>query len=347
MPTLLQTENQKPPKTEHKIALSSSEIANIWGAYLNDTMAVCTIGTFLSHVEDQEVRSVLEFAMQTSQAHVKKLKSFFIEEQFPVPQGFSVEFDVNPQAPRLYTDDFYLFYIQNIGKLGMELYTMNLSNSARLDMCEYFTECLSESAKLLNKATETMLSKGTFIRAPFIPKPKIVEFVEKQSYLAGWFGHIRPLNVVEMSNIYFNLIQNQLGRTLLMGFAQVAKSPKVRDYMIRGRDIADKHVEIFGSLLSVEFLPSASAWSTLPTDSTVAPFSDKLMMFHTSLLNSAGIGHYGISVGQSPRRDLGANYVRLAAEIGAYAEDGANLMIENRWMEQPPQAVNRDELGKK
>jgi hypothetical protein len=168
-----------------------------------------------------------------------------------------------------------------------------------------------------------------------------VEFVQKQSYLDGWFGHKRPLNVLEMSNIYYNLIQNQLGRTLLIGFSQVAKSKRVRDYMVRGRDIADKQVEIFGSLLSSEFLPSASAWSTLPTDTTVAPFSDKLMMFLTASLNSAGIGHYGIGLGQISRPDLGAVFIRLTAEVAAYAEDGINIMIDNGWMDGAAAASDR------
>jgi hypothetical protein len=81
--------------------------------------------------------------------------------------------------------DFYLFYIQNMRKIGMEGYTLCLSNSARLDMCVFFTECLSESARLYNMATEVMLSKGTFIRAPYIPESKKVEYVQKQHYLAG------------------------------------------------------------------------------------------------------------------------------------------------------------------
>ncbi|AGK53207.1 DUF3231 family protein [Bacillus sp. 1NLA3E] len=342
----MQTENPDSPQTEHKVELSASEIANIWQSYMNDTMAICTIGTFLSNVKDQEVRSVLEYAMQTSQAHAQKLKSFFNEEQFPVPDGFSVEHDVNSEAPRLFTDDFYLFYIQNIGKIGLTAYTINLSNSARLDMCEYYTECLNESSTLLNKATEIMLKKGTFIRSPFIPKPKVVEYVQKQSYLAGWFvTQRRPLNAIEIANIYYNLIQNQLGRTLLIGFSQVAKSEQVRDYMVRGRNIADKHVEVFGSILSKEYLPSASAWSTLPIDSTIAPFSDKLMMGHVAALNMAGIGHYGMSIGQSPRRDLGTHYARLLTEITAYAEDGANIMIDNGWLEQPPQATDREKLA--
>jgi len=334
------------PATEHKIEMTSAEVANIWSAFMNDTLAVCMLGSFLSHIEDQEVHAVLDGAMKISQTHVQKLKSLFTEEKLPIPDGFSETKDWSPGAPRLFTDDFHLFYLQNLGKQGLELYAMSLANSARLDICEYFTECLSESAKLFNKATEVMLNKGTFIRAPYIPPAQKVEYVQQQHYLAGWFGHRRPLNAIEMSNIYFNLIQNQLGRTLLMGFSQVAASKQVREFMVRGRDIADKHVEIFGSLLSQEFLPSASIWDTLPTDSSIAPFSDKLLMFHTTALIANGIGRYGKSLGLSARRDLAANYVRLTAEIVQYTEDGANIMIENGWLEQPPQATDRDQLVK-
>ncbi|WNF35103.1 DUF3231 family protein [Bacillaceae bacterium IKA-2] len=252
--------------TNHKIELTSAEIGSIWTNYMSDTSAICTIGSFLDHVEDTEIRAVLKIAERLSKSHVQKLESFFNEEQHPIPHGFTVKNDINKEAPRLYTDDFFLFYIQNLGKMGMEFYTMSLSSSARLDTCEYFTECINESARLFNKATEAMLKKGTFIRAPFIPAAKNVEYVQKQSYLAGWFGQHRPLNAIEMSQIYDNLIKNQLGRTLLLGFCQVATSQKVRDYMIRGRDIADKHVEVFGSLLSKEFLPSASSWDTLVYD---------------------------------------------------------------------------------
>ncbi|MEW9673695.1 DUF3231 family protein, partial [Ammoniphilus sp. 3BR4] len=32
-------------------------------------------------------------------------------------------------------------------------------------------------------------------------------------------------------------------------------------------------------------------------------------------------------------------------EVGQYAEDGVNIMIDNGWMEQPPTAPSRDELA--
>lgn len=269
-----------------------------------------------------------------------------MKSKFRSPDGFSQQSDRIQGTPRLFTDDFYLFYIQNLGKIGLEGYTFALANTGRLDVCEYFTEYLNESARLLNKATELMLSKGAFLRPPYIPLPKKVEYAQKEGYLAGWFGGRRPLNAVEISNIYLSFIQNQLGRTLITGFSQVANSKQVREYFVRGRNIADKHVEIFASILGEDFLPSASSWSTVPTDSTMAPFSDKLMMFHVSALSAAGIGHYGRSLGTSPRHDLGVAFTRLTAEIAAFADDGAKLMIEKGWLELPPSAVDRNELAK-
>jgi len=90
---------QDPPQTENKIPLTSSEVASIWQSYMNDSMAICTIMQL--HVEDKEIGSILTYAMSLSQSHMNKLTSFFKEEQYPIPQGFSVEADVNKEAPRL------------------------------------------------------------------------------------------------------------------------------------------------------------------------------------------------------------------------------------------------------
>jgi hypothetical protein len=84
----------------------------------------------------------------------------------------------------------------------------------------------------------------------------------------------------------------------------------------------------------------------MPTRSTEAPFSGKLMMFQIAALNSSGLGYYGASLGASPRRDIGAAYVRLMAEIVEFAEDGANLMIDNGWLEKPPSAPDRKALAR-
>jgi hypothetical protein len=46
------------------------------------------------------------------------------------------------------------------------------------------------------------------------------------------------------------------------------------------------------------------------------------------------------------RHDITVMYARLTAEFGLFGDDGSNNMIENEWMEQPPQADNRKELAR-
>jgi hypothetical protein len=71
------------------------------------------------------------------------------------------------------------------------------------------------------------------------------------------------------------------------------------------------------------------------------------MMFHIALLSATGMGNYGQSMATSTRRDLATHFSRLLAEVGQYAEDGANLQIKHGWMEEPPQSKSRNELIKK
>lgn len=57
-----------------------------------------------------------------------------------------------------------------------------------------------------------------------------------------------------------------------MGFAQTAESAEVRRWMERGVRIADKTIEIFGSILTKNNLPTSMTWDTLVTASTSPVF---------------------------------------------------------------------------
>ncbi|RIX59271.1 DUF3231 family protein [Paenibacillus nanensis] len=62
--------------------------------------------------------------------------------------------DLNIEAPRLYSDSFYLGYIMNFGKQGMAIYSFAIAVTSRKDIREYFTECLASSTELLNRSGE-------------------------------------------------------------------------------------------------------------------------------------------------------------------------------------------------
>ena len=87
---------------------------------------------------------------------------------------------------------------------------------------------------------------------------------------------------IEISNLYANFQRNALGVATLIGFSQVAKSKEVRQFLIRGKEIASKHCEVFGSIMREDDLPVPLLFDTEVTDSTTYTFSDKLMMFYTT-----------------------------------------------------------------
>ena len=194
---------------------------------------------------------------------------------------------------------------------------------------------------------DLLLSKGLFTRSPYLPNMTEVEFVKKQEFLWDILRDKRPLNASEIGNLYADFQRNALGAAVVTGFAQVAQSKDVKNYFIRGIEISQKHLKLFAHKLEESNLPIPTLWTSDVTASTTNTFSDKLMAFFTTTLISFSIGYYGIGIASSPRIDLGVLYNRLSAEIQLFAEDGANIMIQNKWLEQPPMAADRDELRNK
>ncbi|MDQ0223785.1 hypothetical protein CHH83_09480 [Bacillus sp. 7586-K] len=333
-------------ETEHNIRLTSAELSSLWSNYLMDSMSICVFTYFLEKVNDSEIKPIIKQALKMSSEHIEIIKKIFSAEGIPLPKGFTDE-DVNPHAPKLFQDTFLLNYVKHMTKGGLSLYGAILPNIVRKDIREYYSSCLASTTELYNETTSILSSKGIEIRPPFIPYPKDVEFVEKQSFLAGWFGEQRSLTGQEIMNLFTNIQTNKLGEALVIGFGQVAGSVKIRDYMLRGKEISKKHIAIFSKYLNADDLPSPMTWDHEVEASTEAPFSDKLMMYHVGVMNASSVGNYGVAISMSQRRDIASVYVRLSAEIGKYAEDGINIMIDNAWLERPPQNIDRDALIKK
>ncbi|MFE8695910.1 DUF3231 family protein [Cytobacillus sp. FJAT-53684] len=334
--------------TVHHPQLTSAEIACIWTAYMNDSMSKCVLGYFLNVVEDEDIRPIIQLAYDISFAHLEKLNHIFRKENLPLPTGFT-DSDVNLNAPRVYTDSFMLQYITHMARVGMLGYSGFITMGARKDIKAHFMAGLHETADLFDKSTEVLLSKGLYIRAPYIPYPTETDFVDSKQFLSGFslFNKQRPLNAVEIAHLYMNGLTNQIGSKLSLSFAQTSPNKDVQKWMLRGKDISQKHMKIFADALTSNDVPAPVSADVSITDSTTPPFSDKLVMFHMSLLSAAGTGNYATSAAASQRTDLVLNYERLSLEVALYAKDGADIMIKNEWMEQPPTTSDKEKLAKK
>ncbi|MGG4470166.1 DUF3231 family protein [Paenibacillus alvei] len=334
------TKLNKPP-------LTSAEQGNLWNFYIANTMSHCMFQPFLTNVEDKRIKAIIKDSDVLSQRIIDRVTILFQADNIPLPVGFSAEKDVNLSAPRLFSDEFYLEYIDMMYKLGIIFYSITLPNTSRLDIRQFIVEIMRDAATLSNQVTELMHEMGIHVRPPNIPAMDAAEMVQRQSFFNGFFGDKRPLTGIEISQLFANIQFNTMKTVLLLGFSQVAKSEDISNYFIRGKHINIKQNSVFSNVLKSEDLPLTMPSQFNITTSQTAPYSEKLMLFHISNLSSAKLRNFGDSIAVSPRHDLGSIYLRLMVETSNYAEDGGNLLIEHNWMDKPPHNIDRNLLAKK
>jgi hypothetical protein len=112
-------------------------------------------------------------------------------------------------------------------------------------------------------------------------------------------------------------------------------------------NIAYSIVQELGHKLAEENINVSPTWDSDVLNSTTPPFSDKLIMYHIAAISGLSIGIYGTSLGTVSRRDLGSLFMKILTAAIAYAEDGANLMIENQWLEEPPHSLHNISIAKR
>lgn len=160
-------------------------------------------------------------------------KNALEKEGLPPPHGYTDE-DVDPSAPRLYADPFYLQYIFNKLRIALNINNRALSTSTRPDIREFYARCCDSSTDVLQKSVDLMLNMGIYTRPPYITVQKTVGNVKKQTFLRGFLGETRPLLAQEISGLYLGARINNFGKDILLGLRQVVKSKQGRDYLIAG-----------------------------------------------------------------------------------------------------------------
>ncbi|UJL46150.1 DUF3231 family protein [Virgibacillus sp. NKC19-16] len=332
---------------EQNIPLTSSEIGALWTGYMHDSMSTIILSFMLKHIDDPEIKPVVQYAYDLSSSHLETLESIFKNENYAIPNGFT-EQDVNMNAPWLFTDVFCLTYVNHMARVGLLEYGGFLAISYREDIRDYFSQGVNEVTNLYNQSLEIALRKGVNARHPYIEVPKETDNVDNKKYLSGLnpFSDKRPLNAVEISHLYLNIMTNSIGTKMCLTFAQTSPLKEIQDFMLRGNEVSNKHIKIFTDTLMENDIQTPDVTDVAISESTTPTFSDKLMMFLMTLLMSAGIGNYATAGAASQRSDLMINYQRLSLEVSKLAKSGADIMIKHNWLEQPPGTKDRKKLAK-
>jgi hypothetical protein len=115
---------------------------------------------------------ILEFALQLAESHVIKITQFLKSANFQIPIGFT-ENDVNVNAPRLFSDEFLLFYSYIMTIHGITAYSLAFTNSEREDLQNYFFVCAVTSKELFQKVIELAKKEPKYASVPSVPSPHV------------------------------------------------------------------------------------------------------------------------------------------------------------------------------
>jgi hypothetical protein len=331
--------------TSRSAPITSSELANLWMAYQEKTMIVRVLEHFIEHASDEE-KQLLQSHYNSALNNIEMITSILQQEGAVVPIGFTAS-DVHKGVPKLYDYMFDIMYLHMMTKVEMSLYALFTGMSYRKDIEDFFIRLTSESQAMNSQATQFLLEKGVLARPPFVTMPKEVNFVQDKNYMGGlWFSEKRSLNTVEVSLIHHAVETNLIGMQLMIGFAQVASDQEVQDFLAKGMKLSKKIEIDLGEFLRDSFIEPPATHAGKATTSKTAPFSDKLMMYNTSLLASFGLGSNALGGAFSLRSDLPTKMAFIAKDIFTFAQDGGKIMIKNGWMEEPPQIEDRNQLTK-
>ncbi|MFC0270604.1 DUF3231 family protein [Metabacillus herbersteinensis] len=334
-----------------KPAITSSELGVLWLTYQEKTMILRMLEYFIEKADDDKALKIMTDLYKDIDLYVGKIKIIFEDEGAAIPVAFTSQ-DVNKDVPKLYDNGFDIMFVRLLKEISMGLHTLNINMAYREDIVMLFKDLTAITQGAYNSCTQYLIEKGLLARSPYVSMPKTVEFVKEKNYLAGMnpltkLGNKRTLNTIEVAYIYHGIEANVSGLQMITGFAQCANSPEVKKFFNKGAEISKSVVKEMSEVFLEDGIQIPTTSGGNATRSTVAPFSDKLMMYCTSMFCSFSMGGNAVGTAFSLRNDLVAKMGVFTKDIFEFAHEGAKIMIKNGWMEEPPQMAERkDIIGK-
>jgi hypothetical protein len=333
--------------TEARIQLTSTELGTIWMTYQSTSASLVMFDLFKEKTINKEAQNILADYIVECQDIKNKAVDIFNNENAVIPMGFE-ESDIVREAPALFDDFFNIMFLRQMMKLNFGHSAVSLTMSYMKEVNDILKLNFDVANKYYLMTTNFLLENGVLPKPPYVTMPTTVEFIEGRNYMSGSnpLSEKRALNTIEVGYITESIEDNIFGMQMMTGFAQVAKESEVKKYFIDGKELAKKIITELSKILLQSDIQPPSTWAGKATNSTIPPFSDKIMMYLTSIVSSASIGYTALGTSFSMRKDLHLKLGLMSKNIFDFSKEGGKIMIKHKWMEEPPQMEDRNQLTK-
>ena len=76
---------------KYNIQLTTPEITALWTTYIQNSATICFYKHFLQHIQDSEIKPIVEEALVLEQLYIKNIEAIFIEDDSPSLKVFQTK----------------------------------------------------------------------------------------------------------------------------------------------------------------------------------------------------------------------------------------------------------------
>lgn len=326
---------------ETNVGLTSTEISNIWSSYLKSSMELRFFQYFFETTDNIEIKNIVEKLVDFSQKSLSDLKEIFLKENHTVPLGFT-EKDVRLDADKVFSDTFILYICHDITMLSLSTYPAAFPDCTRKDVRNYFQTAIEFTVQIQTEITDLMLSQGIFLKSPQVAMDHRIDLVDNMNYLNGLFGGSRPVNAAEIANLSRVINRARFSKMVLVTFSKLASHKEVKQHFSKGRDALEKVLDSLEEVFEKENISYSASGDYNIFDIKNSPFSDKLMLFFVNTcLGMFCFIMVNQALTSSLRTDIVTKFTMISTQMKKFYGKGLLLTITEKWLEQPPQALDR------
>lgn len=314
--------------------LTASEVTNLMGSYLTNTMASVITADLLRKTENPELKSMLQFGLEIANGEVKGAMDFLQSDNRGLPQAFTVKDILLPDI-KYYSDNFVILIKYKLGQDALNFYALCLSTAINPKVRAWYINLINKTVELIDQCIALMIKHGLHQPLIYLPRTDEIKKINEKDFLGTVIDKKRALSGQEVLHLTHNYMSTEVFREVLRTFKNT-KTPELSEHFDRGKNICSKQLESIQGKLEKEELPQLPTWESEVDAELPAPFSDRLLLFKSSLIAGATVGRYGVSASSVLRKDVGAMFLKLMAETLLFAEDTGNLLVKYKLIDQPP-----------
>lgn len=149
-------------KTNTTEKLTSAEMWKLWASYMGNSMSACILKYYLQHVEDKDIKALVENALKLSEEFLKTIKLH--DENLPSPSFLDDLVTTSTFAP--FSDKLMLFHKMDMFSIKIRSFGNSTAVNGRHDLGMIYTKALLKNSAFVEDAAKMMLEKGWFEKPP-------------------------------------------------------------------------------------------------------------------------------------------------------------------------------------